>query len=192
MKFILVGGFPAKNANSGKLFAEEVVEGFDQPIRILECLFARPEHEWQKAFEGDQLFFASQLRDRKINMTLASPAHFLEQLRKTDVVYFRGGVTSTLISVLKECDGWDKELEGKTIVGSSAGVNVLSRYYYSLDNLEVFEGLGILPLKALVHFRSDYNAPLIDWDRAYKELEHVGQDLPILTLSEGEYKVIHT
>ncbi len=165
-KFVLLGAKAEKTEGEGKSFVEEVVEGFDQPVRILVCLFARPEDSWQAVFEQDKFFFASKL-SQKVLLTLADPAHFTEQLSKTDVVYFRGGRTRKLIETLAACDGWDKELDGKTVAGSSAGVNFLAEQYYSLDDVECCDGLGILPIKALVHYRSDYNAPNIDWDRAY-------------------------
>ncbi|MES2931620.1 MAG: hypothetical protein V4682_02890 [Patescibacteria group bacterium] len=95
-----------------------------------------------------------------------------------------------LLDALKECRGWEEELQGKTVAGTSAGVCFLSRYYYSLSNLEVREGLGLLPVKALVHYRSDYNAPNIDWDVAYQTLDEYGENLPILALPEGGFEII--
>ena len=49
--------------------------------------------------------------------------------------------------------------------------------------------MGLLPIKVLVHYRSNYNAPNINWDKAYAELKAYGEDLPILTLAEGEFVV---
>lgn len=188
-KYVLVGGYSNKSADDGGAFVREVVAGFDQPVRILECLFARPVDEWEAAFQKDKFLFASKLQE-KVLLELADPARFVEQARNADVIYFRGGRTKALIEGLKQSEGWEKELTGKTVVGSSAGVNFLARYYYSLDNLEICEGLGILPIKALVHYKSDYNAPNIDWDKVHQELQEFGEDLPLLAIPEGKFEVI--
>ncbi len=188
-RFVLLGAYAERSEGQGKAFAEEIVDGFDQPVRILICLFARPEPVWQEVFEKDKFFFASRL-NQKVLLELSDPARFAEQLRKTDAVYFRGGRTRKLIETLEGSPGWEKELAGKTVAGSSAGVNFLARYYYSLDDKEVCEGLGVLPFKALVHYKSDYGAPDIDWDQAYAELKERGDDLPILALPEGRFEIL--
>ncbi len=188
-KFILVGGYPTKPEDGGQAFVTELVEGFDQPVRILICLFARPEATWQEIFEKDKFFFASMLR-QKVILELADPEHFLEQVQRNDVIYFRGGRTKKLLEAVRKHEGWERELAGKTVAGTSAGVNFLAQYYYSLDDLEVCPGLGILPITALVHYQSDYNAPNIDWDMAQQELEATAPDVPVLMLREGEFKVL--
>ncbi len=188
-KFILVGGYPTKPADGGRAFANEMVEGFDQPVRILICLFARPEETWQEVFEKDKLFFASNI-EQKVILELAGHESFIDQIKRNDVIYFRGGRTKQLLLAVKEHEGWEKELSGKTVAGTSAGVTFLSKYYYSLDNLEICPGLDILPISALVHYRSDYNAPNINWDSAYQELESMAPGTPVLTLMEGEFKVV--
>lgn len=188
-KFVLAGGYPNKTKDGGRAFAEEMVEGFDQPVRILDCLFARPEDTWQEVLEKDRFFFAQNL-NQKVLLELASKQQFIEQLRKTDVVYFRGGRTKDLLDALREAPGWEQELAGKTVAGTSAGVNFLARYYYSLDTLEICEGLGVLPIKALVHYQSDYNAPNINWERVYQELNEHGENLPLLAIPEGAFEVL--
>jgi hypothetical protein len=51
-------------------------------------------------------------------------------------------------------------------------------------------GLGLLPVKVIVHYRSDYNAPRIDWDKSYEQLETRGGNLRILALQEGHFEII--
>ena len=56
------------------------------------------------------------------------------------------------------------------------------------------DGLGILPIKFLAHFKSDFGGDdprgPIDWDNSYEELKaYQDKDLPIYALKEGEYKV---
>lgn len=188
-KFVLVGGYPTKPEDGGQAFVNELVEGFDQPVRILTCLFARPQDTWKEIFENDKLFFASKLRQKTI-VELADPENFKEQVQRNDVIYFRGGRTKKLLEAVRKHEGWEKELAEKTVAGTSAGVCFLAKYYYSLDDLEICPGLSILPITALVHYKSDYNAPNIDWDRAYQELEAIAPGTPVLTLMEGEFKVM--
>jgi peptidase E len=190
-KYILIGGYADRADDGGKALCQEMVDGFDQPVRILVCLFARSRETWEKLFEDDRFFFAKQLPKLKTILTMAQPESFVEQIKKADVIYFRGGPTRQLIDMVSACKGWEDELDGKTVAGTSAGANFLAKQYYSLDNLEVQDGLNILPIKVLVHYRSDYNAPNIDWNKAYHALDSSGdEDMQLLTLHEGEFKVI--
>jgi peptidase E len=189
-KFVLLGGYAGRATDGGVAFYQEVVAGFDQPVRILDCMFARPEPVWEEMLERDRFTYATALNGMKSIITLARPESFIEQLRHTDVLHVRGGRTRTLIDTLALIQGWEQELDGKTVAGSSAGVNFLAKHYYSLDDQQVYQGLGILPIKALVHYESDYNAPNIDWQQARAELEAIDDGSELVALHEGEFKVV--
>lgn len=188
-KFILIGGYPRRAEDGGKALAEEMVKGFNDPIKLLICYFARPRIHWEVNMVEDRLFFAGHLSDRKVEYQMAQVDTFIEQLRWVNVMYIRGGTTAALLEKLAQSGDWIKELDGKTIAGSSAGAMVIAKYNYNLDTLELSEGLGLVPVKVLVHYRSNYNAPNIDWDKAKAELKAYKEDLPILALREGEFKV---
>lgn len=188
-KYILVGGYPRKAIDGGKAFAEALVAGFDQPIKILDCLFARPAENWGEAFAEDKSFFTLHLLDKKLEFRLADPDKFMEQIRWAHAVYIRGGETDTLIGLLNKNTGWQKELDSKTLAGSSAGADAIAKYYYDLDKLQLNEGIGLLLVKVLVHYRSDYNAPRVDWDKTYSDLKSYKENLPILTLAEGQFEI---
>ncbi len=176
--------------DGGADFCQELVRGFDEPVKILECLFARPREIWKKVFDDAKIFYAEHLGDKKFILELADKNKFSEQVKWADAIYLRGGDNeSDLIDLLKKNQDWQKELDGKTLAGSSAGADAMSKYFYDLDNLKLNEGLGILPIKVLVHYQSDYNSPNIDWEKAYEELKNYKEDLPIVTLREGEFKV---
>jgi peptidase E len=191
-KFILLGGYPQKADDGGKSFYEELVRGFEEPVKVLLCMFARPEDVWQKTFDDDQIIFVQQLPGKKLEMKMASPNEFKEQLAWADAIYFRGGITKNLLNELEKQEGWKEIVEGKTVAGTSAGANVLGAYYAALDTPVAEKGLGLLPVKVIVHYRSDYNTPNIDWDKSYQLLQNTGEDLPILALGEGQFKVIET
>lgn len=191
-KYILIGGYPSKASDGGKSFCEEFIKGFNEPIRILDCIFARPRETWEEVFADDKEFFRKHLPNKKFEIQLADPEKFIEQVKWANVIYLRGGRTSQLIELLNKNKGWYKELDGKTLAGTSAGANAIAKYYYGLDSLKLCEGLGLLPIKVIVHWRSDYNAPNIDWDKAYSELKKYKEDLPIITLAEGQFELITT
>lgn len=188
-KFILIGGYPHKAIDGGKALCEEMIKGFSGPIRILDCLFARPLENWEKAYQQDKEFFPKNLPNSKLDIELAQPSVFLDQLEKTDVLYFRGGNTGVLMKALSQFPNWSEKLDGITIAGSSAGMDMLAQYCFNLDTLQLEDGLGLLPIKTIPHWKSDYNAPNIDWDDAKQSLSQYKEDLPIVTLGEGEFKV---
>jgi peptidase E len=190
-KYILVGGYPNKAPDGGKAFSEELVKGFDEPVRILECLFARSRDSWDKIFAEDKEFFTKHLPAKKLDFQLAEPERFREQIIWANAIYIRGGAFEAALQRLlqKQSQGWQKELSGKTLSGSSAGADVISKYYYGLDDLKISEGLGLLPMKIIVHYRSDYNAPNIDWDKAEAELRKFKENLQLIKLAEGQFEV---
>jgi peptidase E len=189
-KYILVGGYPWKASDNGKAFIDELVKGFEEPVKMLECLFARSQEGWQKAYTADEEIFTKHLQGKKFELQLANPERFIEQLRWANAMYIRGGETEPLMETLAQYPGWEKEFEGKTLAGSSAGAMVMAKYAYNIDSLKISEGLGLVPVKVQVHYRSDYNAPNVDWDKADEELKNYKEDLPVLNLGEGEFEVI--
>ncbi|OGY61277.1 MAG: hypothetical protein A3H06_00980 [Candidatus Colwellbacteria bacterium RIFCSPLOWO2_12_FULL_44_13] len=191
IKYILVGGYPRKAPDNGKALAEEMVKGFNEPIKLLVCYFARPKLQWKINMVEDHLFFTNHLKGKKIEFQTAKVETFIEQIRWANTIYIRGGRTDKLFKLLNQCEGWEKELNGKTLTGSSAGAMAIAKYDYNLDNLKLENGLGLVPVKVLVHYRSNYNAPHIDWDKAYLELKNYKEDLPILALAEGQFEIIN-
>lgn len=190
-KYILHGGYVDKAEDEGKSFCEEMIKGFDKkPVVILDCMFAREENYWQDSFGRDQIFFSKYIKDFKL--VLASPDNFIEQAKEADVIYFKGGLTQMLFSFLNKDTEWLNHLEGKTLAGSSAGAQVISKYYHVLDTEQLGEGFGLVPVKIIVHWNSDYKSLKnrdIDWDYIYEELKDYKEDLEIITLKEGEFKV---
>src|SRR5258708_5026731 len=98
-KFILVGGYPRKASDGGRAFSQELVRGFKEPVKILDCLFARPRDIWAESFKQDQEFYTKNLPETKIELVMADPDIFLKQIAESDVIYVRGGDTRLLISV---------------------------------------------------------------------------------------------
>ena len=186
-KYILHGGYPAKLHDRGSAFFAELIRDHSEP-KVIECLFARPERDWEEAFAKDNIFVDQRFAEQKVDFRLARFETFLEQLRWADVVYFRGGETTLLVECMRKMEGWKDLLDGTTVAGSSAGAHMLAKYYYGLHSLKVGEGLGLVAAKVIAHYKSDFNAPNIDWDKAYEKLKVHREDLPILTLAEGQFE----
>ena len=188
-KFILVGGYVQKALDGGRAFCEELVKDFSEPVKILDCMFARLPTVWEETFAKDKEFFLKQLPGKKLEFQLADLDTFISQVQWADAVYLRGGSSEELVKSLLERNEWSLDIEGKTVAGTSAGADALSKYYYGLDNLEVRRGFGLVPIKMIPHFKSDYHGWEFDWDKAEAELKAYKEDLPLVALREGEFKV---
>ncbi len=177
--------------DGGKAFCEAFVADVPEPYRILICYFARPIASWPEAFKQDKMWIQSFFPDKRITFQLASVDKLISQVQWAQGLFLKGGNAEQLLQeLLHQHADWLKFLDGKTVAGTSAGADVLARYYYLLDTPGIAKGLGVLPIKVLVHYRSDYNAPNIDWDKAYTELQSHGENLPVITLREGEFKIV--
>lgn len=194
IKYILVGGYVHKAKDEGRAFCEELIKGIDKkPVKILDCMFARKKEDWQDGIDRDKIFFSKFIKD--FELELAVPDKFTEQVKNSDVIYLRGGYTSPLIELLNKDIGWLKELEGKVLAGTSAGADAIARYYCVLKTHRVGDGLGLLPIKFIPHWKSDYSDDEvrdIDWDEELKKIKEYKEELPIYTLGEGEFVVINS
>lgn len=191
-KYILAGGYIHKAKDGGKAFCEELVKGIDKKsVKILDCMFARPRDSWEDKIKEDNNLFSKFIKD--FELELALPEKFTEQVKNSDVIFLRGGYTQQLFDLLNQDISWVKELDGKVLAGTSAGAEVIAKYYYVLSTPRTGDGFGLLPIKFISHWKSvffDDSRQDINWERAIKELKNYKEDLPIYTLTEGEFKII--
>lgn len=193
-KYILAGGFIYKALDGGKAFVEELVKDItDKPVKVLDCLFAQPKEVWQEKFEGDKEYFSKFISD--FELELADEEKFVQQVQNSDVIYLRGGHTQQLFKLLTKNIDWINYLDGKTLAGTSAGGEVIAQHYHVLKSGRTGDGLGLLQIKFIPHWKSDfsdeYTDKVIDWDKTIEELKNYKEDLEILTLKEGEFKVLY-
>jgi peptidase E len=188
-KYILDGGYIQKAKDGGRAFVEELVKDIDlyRPIKILDCIFAWTEDSWGEKIKEDKELFSKFITN--FELILAYQDKFVDQVRNADVIFLRGGETDILLERLSKSGDWTKELEGKTVVGTSAGAMALVKYSHALEKNEFIAGLGIVPVKVIAHWKSDIYE--VDWDKAFQGLKDYKEDLPIYTLAEGEFKVIN-
>jgi hypothetical protein len=188
-KYILIGGYPSKAKDGGKAICKETAKDFSGKIKILICLFARPENLWVSLYGENKQFFLNNLNNQEIIFELANPNNFIKQLKNINVVYFSGGDSQLLSDALDKNPGWVNSLDGRTIIGSSASTDMLSTYNFDLKYFKCSSGTGLVPVKTLVHYESKDYTPPNGWDDALAQLKKYKKDLPIWTLKEGEYKV---
>ncbi len=162
---------------------------------MLITLFAQPREDWEANFEKYEKMLTRAPGGVKLSFEMAFPATFEQQIARSDIVYIHGGDDHLLQYWFAKFDV-PKIWEGKVVAASSAGSNLLVKHYWTCDWRLCGDGLGILPVKFLPHFKSDFGADdprgPIDWDNAYQELENYGdKNLPIQALREGDFVVIN-
>lgn len=194
-KYILNSGGVKKYPKKELAFLNEMLTGFEGEIRILYCFFAQPRENWEERFEAYSGRLSS-LTDKRDDLVfdLAFPATFEKQVELNDIVIIQGGDDYLLRFWFDQFD-LEKIFEGKVVAASSAGSHALASAFWACDWRGCLDGLGILPIKFISHFGSDYGKEdprgKIDWDDARKELEEYGdKSLPIHALEEGEFIVI--
>ena len=193
-KYILNSGGIPNSADKGEAFFCEIVKGLGSHPRILICCFAQPREDWEEKYKEDVAYFASLFtHDIRPVLSLAFPIHFYKQIKETDAIYIHGGDDHLIQYWLKQFD-LPKLWEGKVVATNSASSHALSTHFWTCDWRECMDGMGIVPIKFLAHFGSEYGlhdprGP-IDWDEAYAKLAAYGDTtLPLYALKEGEYVV---
>ncbi len=187
---MLIGGYIHKAEDGGKAFCEELIKSIEhRPIKILDCLFARTEDSWPAKLNDDRIFFAKNMLD--FQLELASPATFLDQLKNSDVVFFQGGTPHLLMSQLDPNIDWGKELQEKILVGSSGGADTIAKYYAVGKTGNIGQGLGLLPIKFIPHWKSVEYAQeiVIDWEALFEKLQSHKEPLEIVTAGDTEFVV---
>lgn len=187
-KFVLLGGYAHKAPDEGRSFYQELVKGIKKPIKVLMCYFARERGDWDRKFKEDVSVFSSHLPTIKIDFFLASSEEFLQQIADADIIYIKGGEMEPLFSTLKQIPRWETALCGKVVAGSSAGAYLLSSYYYDMHDAKIHEGVGLVPIKSIVHFESDYYG-YTNWQNALENVKAFHPELETVALREGEFRV---
>lgn len=193
-KYVLNSGGLNNNIPGARRFIAELLKGLGENPQILFCFFAEKREDWEEKFPKFKQGF-NNWAPSGVNATfeLAFPETFVAQVSSSDVIYLYGGDDFLLQYWLTQFDLariWD----GKVVGTISASSDALSEYFWPCDWRECKQGLGILPIKFIPHYKSNFGKDdprgPVDWESAYRELEEYGDsDLPIFALKEGEFKV---
>lgn len=182
-KFILHGGETSVENENNRNFFKEIVKDLSRP-HILIVYYARDKSDWPELLNGDAQRFKKANAEAIIELADEDIHTAIKQILTADVIYVRGGKTLKLYNKLKEIDSLKEVIKNKVVVGSSAGAFVLSKYFYSNDLKQMYEGLGILPVKVIAHYSKELES-------VYNKLIRFKEDLPIYSLRETEYKVVN-
>lgn len=189
-KYVLNSGGWRNYPDRAKEFFAKVFKDTGKNPKVLVCLFAVAREDWDARFESsvERIKVVSPAGIAP-SFDLAYPATFAKQAQAADVIYISGGDDHLLMYWLKQFD-LPKIFDGKTVATSSASSHALSTHFWTCDWRMCLDGLGILPIKFLAHYKSNYGntdqrGP-IDWDAAHAELQRYGDEvLPIIALEEG-------
>jgi len=193
-RFILIGGCQEKSDLTE--LSKAIFMDNKQTVNFLVCLFARNPNlwNWKDLFNENKTFFAALSAEQKIDFVLANENDFVVQTENADIIYFSGGdsipLYSTLARIGKE---WILNIKDKTVIGTSAGTDLLSRHNYDFQQYAIADGLGLVPIKTIVHYgeREGYYINT-DWDSVSSLLKNHGEDLPLYLLREGEFVVVYS
>lgn len=195
-KYVLNSGGMRDRAELSQQFFSEVLEGLGEKPKLLLCFFASPREDWEEKYLQDIESIPSLVPDGvEPIFEMAHPDTFVKQVKNTNAVYLHGGNDYLIQYWLKQFD-ISKIFEGKNIGTNSASSHALVKHFWTCDWRKCMDGLGILPIKFLAHYKSDFGASdprgPIDWEKAYDELSKYGDtSLPIHALEEGYFVIIN-
>ena len=110
-----------------------------------------------------------------------------------DIAVFSGGTTVNLLESIR-MDRLRAAARGKKIfIGLSAGANFLSQYCYGLDAKKILFCNGPVPIRTIVHFKSDYGGRTQEiWTQIVNEMASIKVDgeVPMVALQDNEYMVL--
>ncbi|MFA4942104.1 MAG: Type 1 glutamine amidotransferase-like domain-containing protein [Patescibacteria group bacterium] len=195
-KYILDSGGLRKNPVKAALFLNEVTKDLGNSPKILVCFFARPREDWEKKFEEYRANLLKAVDDNiEPIIELAFPSSFVDQVKNNDAIIIYGGDDHLIQYWLRQYD-LPNIWKDKVVATVSAGSDALVKSFWTCDWRQSMDGLGILPIKFIPHFNSDFGGDdprgPIDWDDAYKQITKYGdRSLPIHALEEGDFIVIN-
>lgn len=184
-KYILHGGAARIDSEENNKFFKEIVSDLADYSKVLLIYFARDEETWENCLSEEEKKFNLAAGGKKILLSVATKniTQLAEDIKDSDAIYICGGDTPKLVDVMKKVSDLKNLLKNKTVAGSSAGVYVLAKYYYSKDLSQIGKGLGILPIKAFCHyFETD--------GKEVKELENYKEKLDLYKISETKFTVL--
>jgi hypothetical protein len=191
-KYVLNSGGIKNNLELKKQFHSELIKGLGNTPKFVLCNFAQGREYWESKFHAYADSIAQDLPEgMEPSFALAMPATFKDQCKEADVIYFHGGDDHLLEYWMGQFDLADL-FSGKVVATNSASSDLLVKSYWTCDWRDCADGLGILPIKFIPHYQSNFGdsdprGP-IDWQKAYDDLAKYGDTaLPIHALKEGEF-----
>lgn len=167
-------------------FFKELTEGLNDADKVLFIGFARrDEANRNEVYERDKKLILAQTK-KDIEVVNATYDNLIEQATEAKVIFITGGETPQLVEDIWLYPNFFKAIKDKVVAGSSAGACLFSAYYFFSEEKGVLEGLGILPIRLMVHYgNAEYNAT----EENVQLLKAYPEDLELVTLQECEWRV---
>lgn len=194
VKYVINSGGVKKQPKLKKQFHRELIKDLGTSPAFLLCNFAQGREYWESKYQGYSDSIAEDMpSDIRPRFTLAMTDTFAEQCKQADVIYFHGGDDHLLRYWMSKFDV-PELFKNKVVATNSASSDILSMHYWTCDWRECGDGFGVLPIKFIPHYQSEFGADdprgAVDWEKARQELAEYGdKTLPIYALKEGEFKV---
>ena len=191
-KYFLNSGGLKNNPEKALEFFNAIISGLGNRPKILYCFFAEKRESWEEKFESYKKGFLKVVGEKvEPIFELAMPDKFVDQIKKCDVILIHGGDDHLIQCWFSKFD-LPHIWEGKVVATSSASSDALVASFWTCDWRGCMDGLGILPIKLIPHYKSNFGSHdprgPIDWEKAYNELNNFGdKSLPIYALEEGDY-----
>jgi peptidase E len=187
-KFILHGGFTRVDNELNAGYYHEITRSLAKDAKVLVIPFSRDDKEYSDVLKLETEKIQNSATNKQLDVQIASENNLIDQIKNSDAVVIRGGNTNKLLTALKKHPSFKDAIKDKTVAGSSAGAYVLSTYYHSADSGKIHEGLKILPLRVICHFKSDqFNVT----EKAIKAMDQYPNNLELLVLKDHEWKVFN-
>ena len=178
-KYVLHGGFNKEKGFIKDEFFQEMLKDSPNNAKVLLVYFAESDEMRPLRMEQGKNQFEKNKGSKNIEIKIASPDTFIEDCKWADVIFFSGGRTIRLIEALKKYTDLGEVFKNKIVGGDSAGSNFLGQYFYSPSANLVSEGLGIIPIKIIPHYKDEYK----------DVFRNIAPEIKPLYLREYEYKV---
>ena len=192
-KYILVGGADKSATSEQKsALSQAIWVEAQRPPNILSVLFSRPREDWESGYDSFRRYFTELFGDA-YDVQLAFPGTFDEQVKWADVIYIHGGDETLLAYWLSQYD-LEKLFADKVVVGSSAGAEYLSAFFWTPDWREIKQGSALVNVSVIVHYSSKYGTSdprgRIDWPAMRVALKATYPKLETHCIPEGEFVVV--
>lgn len=161
-KIIVSGGYANEINSENTKFYREILRDTPDKLSVLIILFAKPKDVWAEKSQYVIDQFERVEGSKAIKYSIATEKDLEGQLDKSDIVYIHGGDTDLLIESIQKHSDFINEIKGKIVAGESAGTYLLSRCFYSKTLQEIRDGLGIIPVKVVCHFKGKNEDKLND------------------------------
>ena len=124
---------------------------------------------------------------KQLTYVNATIENLSEQVRNAQLIFGGSGDTSELVAAVKTCPDFAELIQGKVYAGSSAGAYLVATKYFSNDNQEIRDGVGVLPIAIVGHIDNKDFCP--DQQLATTAVKTAGKDLEVVILKDYEWIV---